>query len=104
MFLFTKIKQIKVDEAKELIKNDDPKIIDIRSLDVYNNGNIEGSVWSNKENIGEILATEDKSKPILCYCYKGISSIFFCKKLKNDGWDNVYSLIGGYDEWKKLNV
>ena len=74
-------------------------IIDIRSKQKYNDNHILNSKNIDKNDL--LLNTNkylNKSEKYYIYCQKGISSLKLCKILKNKGY-NVYSLLGGYEEW-----
>jgi len=79
-------------------------VIDVRSPDVYQEQRIEGAILADKENWDQFVEGIDRSKQVICYCYKGISSKSFCNKLKKSGFDHVYNLQGGFDAWKKSNL
>ena len=74
-------------------------IIDIRSIQSYNNNHIP-----NARNIPlEKLITEpnqylNKSEKYYIYCQKGLSSETVCSILSKVGY-NVISVDGGYESW-----
>ena len=78
---------------------DKVNIIDIRSRQKYNDNHILNSKNIDKNDL--MLNTNkylNKNEKYYIYCQKGISSLKLCKILKNKGY-NVYSLLGGYEEW-----
>lgn len=83
----------------ELKKLENVNIIDIRSVEKYNNGHINNSknIPLNKLliNFNKYL---NKSKKYYIYCQKGIQSKKICQILKNYGYD-VVNISGGYEEW-----
>lgn len=74
-------------------------IIDIRSVQSYNNNHIP-----NAKNIPlEKLITEpsqylNKEEQYFIYCQKGLSSESVCSILSKVGY-NVISIDGGYESW-----
>ena len=52
-------------------------------------------------NIDQVTA--DKDKPIVLYCGGGSRSALAAKSLKDMGFRNVMSLVGGYRGWKEKN-
>ena len=74
-------------------------IIDIRSIEKYNDNHIPGS-----KNVPMILLLKDPSKYMdkyntyYIYCQKGINSIKVCMQLSKQGYD-VVNIIGGYEAW-----
>ena len=83
----------------DLKKIKNANIIDIRSIEKYNNRHIEGAINIPLE---KILLNFDKhlnkNKKYYIYCQKGIQSRKLCLILKNSGFD-VVNIIGGYEAW-----
>ena len=50
------------------------------------------------QNFNEVIEKTERKKTILVYCYKGISSQNVAQHFCNLGFENVYSLNGGYKE------
>lgn len=84
---------------KELLNKQNINIIDIRSIEKYNDNHIVGA-----KNIPMILLLKDPSKYInknetyYIYCQKGINSIKACRELLKKGY-KVFNIIGGYESW-----
>ena len=85
--------------VNELLTKTDINIIDIRSIEKYNDNHIDGA-----RNIPMILLLKDPSKYLefgqtyYVYCQKGINSIKVCRELNNRGYKLV-NIIGGYEGW-----
>lgn len=78
-------------------------ILDARELEEYNISHIENAVLVGYKNFNLEQTTKhltDKKKTIVVYCSLGIRSENIAKKLKKDGYTNVYNLYGGIFEWK----
>lgn len=90
------IESISVSELKRL---NNVNLIDIRSIEKYNNKHILNAKNIPMEqlliNPGKYL---DKYTKYYIYCQKGIQSKKLCQILKNNGY-NVANLIGGYEAW-----
>lgn len=84
---------------EELLKKDNINIIDIRSIEKYNDKHINGA-----KNIPMVLLLKDPSKYLgfdktyYIYCQKGINSIKVCRELNKKGY-KVINIIGGYEAW-----
>ena len=99
---------ISLDDAKDIIKDEDSLILDIRDEASYSDWHYTNAIhWSN-QNFNKVIEKTDRKKTILVYCYKGISSQNVAQHFCNLGFENVYSLNGGYREdcwviiWKVL--
>ena len=99
--LFKKSKQINVAQARSMIKEKDVIIVDVRKSKDYQQSHVEGALSIEGSTLNNFIDQTNKSNPIICYCYKGISSKRFCGKLTRAGFKNVYNLKGGYDAWCK---
>ena len=94
--------QINIEPAKEMLDKGDVAIVDIRDPESYKAGHIERAVLVNDENIDSFLRNADKDKPLICYCYRGISSQGAAQFFQQNGFKNVYSIDGGFEEWKTV--
>jgi len=98
------IKSIGPLEAKEMIASGNIIIIDVRSSDMFGQAHIDGAILGGRSNWEAHIENIDRSKRIICYCYEGISSKSYCRKLKRAGFEHVYNLKGGFDAWKKCPI
>lgn len=83
----------------ELLKLNDISIIDIRSVENYNNNHIP-----NAKNIPcDLLISNpnkylSKGRRYFIYCQKGIKSVKVCNLLNSLGYTTT-NIIGGYESW-----
>ena len=94
-------KNISVEETKQLIDGGNINIIDIRDSGSYSSGHINNAMHAEDMDIDAFLVEEDKEKPVLIYCYHGVSSQSAAEYFAEHGFSNVYSLEGGYTAWPK---
>ena len=92
---------ITYDEAKKM-KENGAIILDVRTIEEYNEKHIEGAILLsqatiNEENAKKIIPT--KNTTIIVYCRSGARSYQAGITLKNLGYVNVYDL-GSIDNWK----
>ena len=93
-------KCISIVEAEEIIKAGEATILDVRDQASFTNGSIPKSINLTNENVGDVLAKSDKDKPVIIYCYHGNSSQNVANYFANNGFEQVYSVDGGYEVWK----
>lgn len=93
-------KCISIIEAEELIKAGEATLLDVRDPASFANGNIPNSINLSNQNVGNIIATSDKDKPVIIYCYHGNSSKNAADYFANNGFNQAYSVDGGYEVWK----
>ena len=97
-------KQINVEEAQKLIQSQEVTIVDVRDPAAYQAAHIEGAVAVDDQNIDDFLAKTPKDKPLICYCYHGFSSQNAAQFFSENGFADVYSVEGGFEEWKKFSL
>lgn len=87
---------ISVTDLKQL---NNPNLIDIRSIEKYNNKHIMNAVNIPLEQL--LIKPEkylNKERKYYIYCQKGIQSRKLCQILINSGY-NVVNVSGGYEAW-----
>lgn len=94
------LKQLMHDEAKALIASEEVIIADVRDRESFNEAHITNAIHLSMSKLQEFSESADKNKPILVYCYHGISSQSVGQHLIEQGFMEVYSLIGGFEAWK----
>ena len=92
-------KDIEIKDFKDKLQNQ-ALIIDIRDQESYNKGNIPNAINYNSEDIINLIKEKEKNTDIVIYCYHGNSSRKVAAFLSENGFNNVYSLIGGFSAWK----
>lgn len=93
-------KQLSCQEAEGLIQNGDAVVADVRDIDSYEEGHIQGAIHLSMPMLQDFCESADKNQPILVYCYHGITSQSVAQHLVEQGFAEVYSLIGGFETWK----
>lgn len=89
-------------EFKQKISEGNVALIDVRTANEFNAGNIKNSVNIDFFDPQFITCfTEyDKHEPIYVYCQSGGRSGKASKKLSALGFTKIYDLKGGYSGWK----
>lgn len=100
-------KRIDVTAARELIAttaDGEPaqrvQIVDIRDDQSYAAGHIESAVHLHNANLQEFIDKGELEAPLLVYCYHGHMSMSAAAYLAEQGFDEAYSLDGGYEAWE----
>ena len=91
---------ISIDDAKSLIDSRDVNILDIRDPDTYRAANIDLSVNISGDNIEDFMASSDKAVALIVYCYHGNSSKGAADYFSSQGYTEVYSMDGGFEQWR----
>lgn len=93
-------KRISIAEAKALIDRGGATIGDVRDADAYRSGRIEGAHHVEQETLEDFLRMAPKDKPLILYCYHGNSSQGAANYFHGLGYEEVYSVDGGYEAWR----
>ena len=89
-----------ISDLKSLIAQDPTlRIFDTRDPGAYAAGHIDNAVELNNDSMQALLDATPTDCNIVVCCYHGVSSQSVANWLAEQGFDNVYSLIGGYTAW-----
>ncbi|MCT6869829.1 rhodanese-like domain-containing protein [Apibacter sp.] len=79
------------------------QIVDVRTLLEYKNGHIYDAINIGVDDPSFVnqIQNLDKNSPIAIYCNSGIRSMYAAKILKNYGFQIIYNLDGGLNNWLK---
>lgn len=96
----SEFKLIDLEDAHEKIKAGDIAIADIRDPQSFKAGHVEGSFNLNNTTMSEFSGLTEFDTPVLVFCYHGHSSQGAAQYLANQGYEEVYSVNGGFEMWK----
>ena len=84
-------------------RGDDFELIDVREPDEVQRGAIPGAKHIARGILERDIdkVTTDKNRKLVLYCGGGSRSALSAWMLKKMGFNNVYSLIGGWSAWKQ---
>jgi thiosulfate sulfurtransferase len=89
-------------DAKALIEQGTSQIIDIRDAMSFQAGHMKAAIRIDNEGVPHFMAQADQQAPLIVCCYHGNSSQSAAQYFSEQGFQEVYSLDGGYEEWKVL--
>ena len=90
-------------EATALLDSDDITIIDIRDGHSFEIDHMQNAHHITGENAKDFIKKTDKEKPLMVYCYYGNSSQVATEYFFENGFNQVYTLDGGFEIWRKKN-
>ena len=104
------VENVTVEEARELIEEDDVFVLDVRTPSEFNSSHIEGATLIPVTNaFGSNLSPDSllearinevpKNKKILVYCRSGHRSMSASKILVAAGYSDIYNMQGGITAW-----
>jgi thiosulfate sulfurtransferase len=90
---------ISVDDARQLLQTESVTVLDIRDGQSFSAGHIDNALHAEAIDVDKFIAEADKDKPLLVYCFHGISSQSAAQFLSDSGFTRVFSMEGGYAAW-----
>lgn len=91
--------EITPQQAFEMVENEEATLADIRDSRRYAYSHAQDAFHLTNENYGRFLDEVDYDEPVIIMCYHGVSSRNTAQFLVEQGFENVYSVKGGFDGW-----
>ena len=95
---------ITIAETLERMSNTELCIVDIRDPQSFIAGHIPGSLHLTNESLSQFITESDFSQPVVVCCYHGNSSQQAAQYLIHQGFEEVYSLDGGFELWRQTEA
>lgn len=99
----SEIVEISAQELKQQVENGKQlTVVDIREREEWVQGHIPNSVFIPRGYLELQIEQNqpDRDAPVVVYCAGGVRSALAARNLKEMGYTNVISLIGGFNGWK----
>ena len=78
--------------------------MDIRDPDSFDADHLNDAQHVTNENIEEFIENSDLDQPLLVYCYHGNSSQSAADYFVEQGFEDVYHLVGGIEAWRSSGL
>lgn len=98
--LMNPIQAAELDEM--LDKGEDINLIDVRAIEEYKSGTIEGAENYPVDELREFLEDIDPGKKTIIFCEVGLRGYIAARILMQSGFDEVYNLIGGMKTYRLI--
>lgn len=97
---------VRVGDVEEAVASDDvPVLLDVRTVDEYTEGHIEGAInIPLNELTANLDLLPDLEAEIIVYCGSGHRSAVAMGALNLLGYDNAVSLLGGVSAWMNAEL
>ena len=93
-------KRISVTDAHQMIEQGHVVVADIRDDQSFANGHVENAFHLSNASMLSFSQKFDYDTPVLVFCYHGNSSQGAAQYLAQQGYEDVYSVDGGFEMWK----
>lgn len=91
---------ISVEMAQQRLAEGEVLLVDIRDPQSFEAGHAQGAFHLTNGTLNSFMQQADFDRPVLVMCYHGNSSKGAAQYLINQGFDQVYSIDGGFDAWR----
>lgn len=96
--------EISPEQAWQMVQQDGATLLDIRDAVRFNYSHPQEAFHLTNQSYGRFLDECDYDEPVLVICYHGVSSRNTAQFLVEQGFEQVYSVKGGFDGWVKANL
>ncbi|MDN4503008.1 thiosulfate sulfurtransferase GlpE [Alteromonadaceae bacterium BrNp21-10] len=91
---------INVADAQQKITTERAHVVDIRDEQAFAAGHIKNALHLANGSLNQFMQTAEFDEPVIVCCYHGISSQQAAQFLIHQGFEEVYSLDGGFEAWR----
>lgn len=95
----SEFKHLSVNALKDMLDNTTLQIVDIRDPMSFQQGRISGALHLDNASLPAFLASAAPEVPVVVCCYHGNSSQQAAAYLHSQGFQETYSLDGGFAVW-----
>ena len=97
-------KHIDVKGAQALIEQGAARLVDIRDPQSFAVAHSKTAYHLTNDTMVSFMDEVEFEQPILVMCYHGISSQGAAQYLVNQGFEEVYSVDGGFEGWHRAEL
>lgn len=87
-------------DTKKRLDEQTIKVVDIRDEQSFSSGRIPGAFHLTNGSIQQFINDNDFETPVVVCCYHGISSQQAAQYMLHQGFEEVYSMDGGFGAWR----
>lgn len=96
----SEFKLCSIEQAQQMIEQGNVAIADIRDAQSFADGHVENAFHLTNTSMGQFAKDVDFETTVLVFCYHGNSSKGAAQYLAQQGYEDVYSVNGGFEVWK----
>lgn len=96
--------EISPQQAWQMMQTNGAVLADIRRAEHFAAAHPKGAVNLTENSWQQIVQNWEYDDPIILSCYHGISSRNVATFLLQQGYEQVYSLVGGFEGWQQARL
>ncbi|WP_072889069.1 rhodanese-like domain-containing protein [Ornithinibacillus halophilus] len=93
------IVDVSVDEAKDLLDDEEVVVLDVRTIEEYSQGHIPNAQLLPLQELEARLSELNEDQKYLVVCRSGNRSAQASTILIQNGFQNIYNMTGGMNNW-----
>ncbi|MDL5375498.1 rhodanese-like domain-containing protein [Exiguobacterium mexicanum] len=97
----SEITKIGVETLQNRLENEEITLLDVREVDEYEGGHIEGAVNAPLSSLNATELPYPKGEPIYVICRSGNRSAQAAQLLQERGYTEIYDVSGGMIAWEQ---
>lgn len=110
---YTQIKQpssetdygdVTAEQARELIEKRLLVILDVRTVQEFEDGHVEGAINMPVDDLEQRLEELDRNDEMLVYCRTGNRSTRAVQILRENGFNKIYHMADGIVGWERVGL
>lgn len=95
---------ISVDEASAMLAEGRARLVDIRDPQSFALAHARDAFHLTNDSLVSFTNEVEFDTPVIVVCYHGVSSQGAAQYLINQGYEEVYSLDGGFEAWRRTQA
>ena len=96
--------EISPQQAWQMLQTGEAVLADVRRPEHFAEAHPQGAINLTEQTWQQIAQELEYDQPIILSCYHGISSRNVATYLLQQGYEQVYSLIGGFEGWQQAGL
>lgn len=102
----SRVREVTIDETRRRIDSGRAKVIDVREESEWAAGHIQGAEYLGRGVLERDIEQRvpDRNAELILYCGGGFRSALAADNLQKMGYANVFSMAGGWREWKEKGL
>jgi thiosulfate sulfurtransferase len=97
----TEFAHIDIQKTQQMMEDGNAAIVDIRDEQSFANGHMPNAFHLTNGSLHEFTQQTEFETPVIVVCYHGISSQQAAQYLIHQGFEEVYSMDGGFEAWRQ---
>lgn len=96
--------EISPQQAWQMMQENNATLVDVRNELHFAQQRPQKAFHLSNHSYGEFELNQEDDQPVIVICYHGVSSRNVAMYLIEQGYTQVYSVIGGFEGWQRASL